>query len=79
MLRILRNKKTAKKIWIGLAIIIIPAFALWGFGGSARDRQESASAGKIFGKTISNLEFKNILKYINSMEKYELLKKIGEG
>ncbi|MFA5724651.1 MAG: hypothetical protein WC937_00095 [Candidatus Omnitrophota bacterium] len=27
MLKILRHKKTAKKIWIGLALIIIPAFA----------------------------------------------------
>ena len=61
MLRILRNKKTAKKIWIGLAIIIIPAFALWGFGGASRDRQEASIAGKIFGKNISNLEFKNSL------------------
>jgi hypothetical protein len=61
MLRILRNKKTAKKIWIGLAIIIIPAFALWGFGGAGRDRSETSVAGKIFGRNISNLEFKSSL------------------
>jgi hypothetical protein len=61
MLKILRNKKTAKKIWIGLAIIIIPAFALWGLGGASRDRQESSIAGKIFGKNVSNLEFKDSL------------------
>ncbi|MBU4467166.1 MAG: SurA N-terminal domain-containing protein, partial [Candidatus Omnitrophica bacterium] len=61
MLRILRNKKTAKKIWIGLAIIIIPAFTLWGFGESKNDRQDTSSAGKIFGRNVSNLEFRNSL------------------
>jgi len=67
MLRILRNKKTAKKIWIGLAVIIIPAFALWGFGGSSRDQQDTAIAGKIFGKNISNLEFKSSLIAVRTM------------
>lgn len=61
MLKILRNKKIAKKIWIGLAVIIIPAFALWGFGGASRDRQGSSVAGKIFGRNISDLEFRNSL------------------
>ena len=67
MLRILRNKKTAKKIWIGLAIIIIPAFALWGFGGASRDRQETAPAGKIFGKNISKLEFNGSLSAVKTV------------
>lgn len=58
MLRVLRNKKTAKKIWIGLAVIIIPAFALWGFGGAFRSKEETAGVGKIFGRNISTLEFK---------------------
>ncbi|MDD5505600.1 MAG: SurA N-terminal domain-containing protein, partial [Candidatus Omnitrophica bacterium] len=61
MLRILRNKKTAKKIWIGLAIIIIPAFTLWGFGSSSRSREDNMPAGKIFGKDVSNQEFKKAL------------------
>ncbi len=61
MLRILRNKKTAKKIWIGLAIIIIPAFTLWGFGSSSRSREDNMPAGKIFGKNVSSLEFKKSL------------------
>ena len=61
MLRILRNKKTAKKIWIGLAIIIIPAFALWGFGSSGSSREENMPAGEIFGKNVSTLEFKKAL------------------
>ncbi len=61
MLKILRNKKTAKKVWILLAIIIIPAFTLWGFGSSSRDREMNKPAGKIFGKNVSNQDFQNAL------------------
>jgi len=61
MLKILRNKKTAKKVWIGLAIIIIPAFAFWGFGSSSRDRKDNAPIGKIFGQSISRLEYNKSL------------------
>jgi len=61
MLKALRNKKTRKNIFIFLAIIIIPAFAFWGFGSALRSRQESAYAGKIFGKNISLLEYKDAL------------------
>ncbi len=78
MLRILRNKKFAKKIWIGLAIIIIPAFALWGFVGGGRDRQESAIAGKIFGKSVSNLEFKNSLITVKTMAIMQYGDKLSE-
>ena len=67
MLKILRNRKTAKKIWIGLAIIIIPAFALWGFGGAGGNKEESSSVGKIFGKNISGLEFKDSLVAVRTM------------
>ncbi|MGA2775603.1 MAG: peptidylprolyl isomerase [Candidatus Omnitrophota bacterium] len=61
MLKVLRNKKTAKRIWIGLAIIIIPAFTLWGFGSAFRSREENAPVGKLFGRNISALEFKDAL------------------
>ncbi|MCX5695738.1 MAG: peptidylprolyl isomerase [Candidatus Omnitrophica bacterium] len=61
MLKILRHKKTAKKVWIFLALIIIPAFALWGFGGAFRSREENMPAGKIFGRAISKLELKDSL------------------
>ncbi|MFA4992810.1 MAG: SurA N-terminal domain-containing protein [Candidatus Omnitrophota bacterium] len=61
MLRILRDKKTAKKVWIGLAIIIIPAFTLWGFGSSSRSKEENTPAGKMFGKNVSNLEFRKAI------------------
>ena len=59
MLKVLRNKKTARKIWIGLAIIIIPAFTLWGFGSAFRSKQENPPLGKLFGRSISTLEFKD--------------------
>ncbi len=66
MLKVLRNKKTAKKVWIGLAIIIIPAFALWGFGGAGRSKEETAAVGKIFGQNVSNLEFKESLSAVKT-------------
>jgi hypothetical protein len=58
MLKKLRNKKTARKIWIVLALLIIPAFVLWGSGSLSRDR-ESAYAGRIFGKNITLLEYRD--------------------
>ncbi|MDD5107889.1 MAG: peptidylprolyl isomerase [Candidatus Omnitrophica bacterium] len=66
MLRILRNKKTAKKVWIGLAIIIIPAFSLWGFGGAFRNKEETAVVGKIYGRNVSNLELKESLSAVKT-------------
>ncbi len=78
MLKILRNKKTAKKIWIGLAIIIIPAFCFWGFGSSSRDRQETASVGRIFGRNVSNLEFKNALAAVRTMAIMQFGDKLSE-
>ncbi len=67
MLKFLRHKKTAKKIWIGLALIIIPAFAFWGFGGAGDTHKDNSSAGKIFGKNISSLEFKDSLVAVRTM------------
>jgi len=61
MLKKLRNKKTAKKIWIVLAILIVPAFLLWGLGGALRSQKETAYVGKIFGKKISLLEYKDAI------------------
>ncbi|MBP7216358.1 MAG: SurA N-terminal domain-containing protein [Candidatus Omnitrophica bacterium] len=58
MLKQLRDKKTAKKIWIALAAIILPAFVFWGFGGFQGDSAQSGIAGKIFGRNVPLLEFK---------------------
>lgn len=59
MLTALRNKKTAKKVWIVLAIVIVPAFVLWGSGSLIRGKKEAAYVGRIFGRKISFLEFKD--------------------
>ncbi|MFA5200402.1 MAG: SurA N-terminal domain-containing protein, partial [Candidatus Omnitrophota bacterium] len=61
MLKVLRNKKTAKKVWIGLALVIIPAFTLWGFGGAMRSKDENKPIGKIYGHNVTDLEFKKAL------------------
>ncbi len=61
MLRQLRNKKTAKKIWIGLAVIILPAFVFWGSGSLIRNKGESGYAGRIFGRKIPVAEYKDSL------------------
>lgn len=53
MLKFLRKKGNAKKIMWGLAILIIPAFVLWGAGSSGGSRDAPRYAGKIFGKKIS--------------------------
>lgn len=61
MLKILRSKKLARKIWIALAIMVLPAFLLWGFGSAVNSRKESEYAGQIFGKKISALNYKETL------------------
>lgn len=66
MLKKLRNKKTAKKVWIVLALIIVPAFVLWGSGSVMRSRQESTYAGKVFGRNISALEFQDALSAVKN-------------
>ncbi len=52
MLKQLRNKKTAKRIFLFLALIIVPAFVLWGSGSLIRDKSKENFAGEIFGRKI---------------------------
>jgi peptidyl-prolyl cis-trans isomerase D len=52
MLKALRKKGSVKAIMWILAIIIVPAFVLWGAGSMIRDRAQGY-AGKIFNKVIS--------------------------
>jgi parvulin-like peptidyl-prolyl isomerase len=66
MLKHLRKKKTAKKIWIVLAVIIVPAFVLWGFGSAFRSRGEKVYAGKIFGRNIPLLDFKDSMEAVKN-------------
>ena len=56
MLKKLREKKTAKRLWIALAIIIIPAFVFWGFSGALRGQKEQGS-----------LEFQNSLRAVKNL------------
>lgn len=61
MLKILYKKKIAKKIWIVLAIMILPAFVLWGSNSMVKNKEpkESGPAGEIFGQKISALEYRD--------------------
>ncbi|PIQ89804.1 MAG: hypothetical protein COV72_01180 [Candidatus Omnitrophica bacterium CG11_big_fil_rev_8_21_14_0_20_42_13] len=82
MLKQLRQRKTAKKILWGLAIIIIPAFILWGSASMMRQNKDTDSAGRIFGRKISLAQYEDsliavknqaVLQYgekLSSIEKY---------
>ncbi|MFB3918753.1 peptidyl-prolyl cis-trans isomerase [Candidatus Velamenicoccus archaeovorus] len=54
MLRQLRKKKVAKRIFYVLAVLIIPAFVIWGSASviNKKDRVPNI-AGRIFGKNVS--------------------------
>jgi hypothetical protein len=75
MLKLLRNKKTAKKIWIGLGLIIVPAFIFWGLGGAIDGTTKKKYAGEISGKRISNLELNESLSALKNM----LIMRYGEN
>lgn len=54
MLKFLRKKKVMKRIFWGIAIIIIPAFTLWGVGSAVKQKEKGPTyAGKIFNKIVS--------------------------
>lgn len=61
MLKRLRHKKTAKKIWIILTILILPAFLFWGFGSFLRNKEEASYAGKLFGRNVPLLEYQDTI------------------
>ncbi len=66
MLKQLRNKKTAKKIWIALAILVLPAFLFWGFGEAIRSQKSSRYAGKLFGRNIVTQEYQDALQAVKN-------------
>jgi len=66
MLKSLRKKKTAKRIWIILIILILPAFVFWGFGSFMRSKEEITYAGKIFGKKVTLLEYRDTLEAVKN-------------
>ncbi|MFA5362436.1 MAG: SurA N-terminal domain-containing protein [Candidatus Omnitrophota bacterium] len=57
----IHNKKYQKMVWIGLAIIILPAFVLWGSGSVVRSQREVKSVGTIFGRSVSPDEFREAM------------------
>ena len=66
MLKQLRNKKTARKIWIILAAIIVPAFVLWGSGSIGRSQRASGTVGKLFGKNVTAIEYTDALEAVKN-------------
>ncbi|MEW5758754.1 MAG: SurA N-terminal domain-containing protein [Candidatus Omnitrophota bacterium] len=58
MLKFLRKKNIAKKIFLLLAIIVIPAFVFWGVGPGTKEKNNSKCIGEIFGKKVDIDEFK---------------------
>src|SRR3989338_10672262 len=88
MLKQLRNKETAKKIFIFLALIIIPAFVLWGVGSTTKSKSGPQYAGIVFGKKVSLEDYgqnwravKNeaLMRYPNFNEIYEQLDLNGQA
>jgi parvulin-like peptidyl-prolyl isomerase len=68
MLKKLREKKTAKKIWVALAVVIVPAFIFWGFGEVVRSRQRGGSSpGTILGRRVSQSEFREALSAVRTL------------
>jgi len=80
----LRRKKTAKRILIGLAIIIIPAFVLWGAGSLSKKRLPFKYIGIIDGKKITVDRFIQSAKdvqiglFLSYFNQPEALKKLQE-
>lgn len=51
VLRLLRKKKVVRRIMWGIALLIVPAFLLWGVPDTVRD--DARFAGTIFGRRVS--------------------------
>jgi len=60
MIRILGKKKVAKRIFWGLAIVIIPSFVIWGVGSEMQSARKTFAA-KVNRQAISQDDFYNRL------------------
>lgn len=78
MLKILRNKKTAKKIWLGLALIIVPAFIFWGSGSMIRSQERGNLPGRIFGRAVSQQEYQEALLAVKNQAMMQFGDNLGE-
>jgi peptidyl-prolyl cis-trans isomerase D len=80
MLKSLRKKGVAKKILVVLAVVIVPAFVLWGSATLLRT-QKYSYAGRIFGRNVSFLEYQKALRAVQNQaimqfgEEYEKLQR----
>lgn len=63
----LYDKKVQRKIWIVLAIVILPAFILWGSGSIIRRERNTRYPGVISGKKISWQEYEDALSSIRNL------------
>ncbi len=61
MLKLLRKKGVSKKIFFILALIIIPAFGLWGIASVINKKRYPNYAGTIFGKKVGFDDFRAAL------------------
>ena len=61
LLKFFRKRKNMKRIMWALAILIIPAFVIWGAGESGKNKGNKPDyAGKLFGKKISYENYYNM-------------------
>ena len=67
MLNKLRNRKTAKKIWIVLAILIVPAFVFWGIGSVGSGKEKALYAGQISGRRIEFTDYNDALNAVTNL------------
>ena len=72
MIRILGKKKVAKRIFWGLAIVIIPSFVIWGVGTQMQSSREIFAA-KVNRQAISRDDYYNHLQEI--LEQYRQFSK----
>ena len=61
MLKLLRKKKVTKRIYWGLAILVIPAFVIWGSSSVINKSKIQNCAGILFGEKISYEDFRSAL------------------
>jgi len=57
MLDTLRKRKNVKRVMFVIAVLVIPAFVLWGVGSAVRARATKRIAGKVFSRKIRQDEF----------------------
>lgn len=64
MLKFLRNKRNQKKIYIVLAIAVIPPFLMWGVSTSQKDAKVPSTLGVIDNRNVSLREYLNSYKAV---------------